>query len=122
MLSSSHAGRHEPGRSLSMRKLITIFVLAVSAALLAGCGGDCGNVPSHAVAKVGDQTITKAQFDQLINQAKKSYAGQKRPFPKPGSTEYNQLKNQAVGYLVQRAEFAQEADDMGIKISDKQIN
>src|SRR5204862_5256315 len=73
-------------------------------------------------AKVGDQTITKAQFDQLINQAKQSYQSQKRPFPKPGSTEYDQLKNQAVGYLVQRAEFAQEADDMGIKISDKDIN
>lgn len=122
MLSSSHAGRHEPGRFLSMRKLITIFVLAVGAAILAaGCGGGNGNVPSDAVAKVGDETITKAQFDQLINQAKRSYKSQKRPFPKPGSTEYNQLKNQAVGYLVQRAEFAQEADDLGVNITDKQI-
>jgi parvulin-like peptidyl-prolyl isomerase len=107
-----------------MRKPILILVLSALAALLvAGCGGGGGNgnVPADAVAVVGNDTISKAQFDTLIAQAKKSYQSQKRTFPKPGSTEYEQLKQQAMQYLVQRAEFAQKANDLGVDISDKQI-
>jgi parvulin-like peptidyl-prolyl isomerase len=106
-----------------MRNRTLILVLAALVALLAaGCGGG-GNesVPSDAVAQVGDETITKAEFDQLLSQAKRSYSSQKRPFPKAGSPEYEQLKNQAVQYLVQRAEFAQKAKDLDVDISDKQI-
>jgi foldase protein PrsA len=107
-----------------MRKPVLILVLSVLFGLLAaGCGGGGGsaNVPSDAVAVVGDQTITKAQFDQLINQAKKSYSSQKRTFPKAGSTEYEQLKQQAMQYLVQRDEFAQKAKDLDVEVTDKQI-
>src|SRR5215211_3486504 len=106
-----------------MRYLTTTFLVAALAAVLAGCGGGGGgNVPGDAVAKVGDQTITQQQFDQLIDQARRSYKTQKRPFPKAGSEEYQALKNQAVQYLVQRVEFAQEADDLGIKVTDKDIS
>src|SRR5919112_4299628 len=98
-------------------KLI-LALTAVVALLAAGCGGgDGGSVPGDAVAQVGDTTITKGQYDQLLSQAKRSYQVQKRDFPKPGSPEYEQLKNQAVQYLVQRAEFAQEADDLGVDVS-----
>ena len=38
---------------------------------------------------------------------------QKRAFPKAGTPEYETLKNQAVQYLVQRAEFQQKADELG---------
>jgi foldase protein PrsA len=118
------AGRRDrPGFPTEMRNRSLILLLAALVALLAaGCGGGGDSVPSDAVAKVGDQTITQAQFQQLLSQAKKSYASQKRDFPKPGSAEYEQLKNQAVQYLVQRAEFAQKADDLDVKISDNQIN
>ena len=57
-----------------------------------------------------------------MDRAEKSYTAQKRPFPKPGTTEYEQLKGQAVTFLIQRAEFAQEADAMGIKITDDQVD
>src|SRR5436190_8183339 len=100
------AAAHSP-----MRYLISTLVLAALVAVLAGCGGGgsgSGDVPSDAVAKVGDQTITQEQFNQLLDQAKRSYESQKRPFPKPGTPEYQTLKNQAVAYLVQRAEFADE--------------
>jgi parvulin-like peptidyl-prolyl isomerase len=113
-----------PGFPTEMRTRSLTFLLVALlavAALAAGCGGS-DSVPSDAVATVGDQTITRAQYDQLLSQAKKSYAAQKRDFPKPGSAEYEQLKNQAVQYLVQRAEFAQKAKDLDINISDKQIN
>jgi hypothetical protein len=65
------------------------------------------------VAVAGTQQITKEQFTALMNRAKKSYDAQKRPFPKPGSTEYEQLKGQAITFLIQRAEYSQEADAMG---------
>jgi len=105
-----------------MRYLKLIVLLAALAAVLAGCGGSSSSVPSNAVAKVGDQAITQDQFNALIDQAKRSYKVQKRSFPPPGSTEFQTLKNQAMQYLVQRAEFAQEAKKLGINITDKQIS
>lgn len=103
-----------------MRYLKLTLLVATSAAVLAGCGSN-SKVPSGAVAKCGNQTITQDQFNSLVEQAKRSYKVQKRAFPKAGSTEYETLKNQAVGYLVQRCEFADEANQLGIKISDKQV-
>ena len=104
-----------------MRYLTTTLLLASLAAVLAGCGGS-GGVPSGAVAKVGKDTITQQSYNTLIDQAKRSYKVQKRPFPKAGSAEYKTLQNQAVQYLVQRAEFAQEASTLGITITQKQID
>ena len=111
-------------RRLSLLLLVPIALLALVAA---GCGGSSGgsssgSVPSDDVATVGDQTITKEDFDHLLNQAKQSYQQQKRTFPKPGTQQYEQLKQQAVQFLVQRAEFAQKASDMGISVSDKQVD
>ena len=90
--------------------------------MLAGCGSDKQSVPTNAVAVVGDETVTKAEFDKLIDQAKGSYKTQKRKFPEPGSQEYEALRGQAMQFLVQRAQFEQEADDLGIKISDEDVD
>ena len=108
-----------------MRHFKLIIVLAAAAALLvlAGCGsGGDASVPADAIATLDDEEIAKADFDRALDQAKRGYQARQTPFPKPGSPEYEQLKNQAVAYLVQRAEFEKEADDFGVKISDKQIN
>jgi foldase protein PrsA len=107
-----------------MRTRITLFLpLALCLALLAtGCGGSGSTkVPSDAVAKVGGETITKAEFDSVISRAKKGYKAQKRPFPAVGTPEYQQIKQSAMSFLVQRAELEQKAHDYGIKITDKQI-
>jgi parvulin-like peptidyl-prolyl isomerase len=104
-----------------MRYLTTTFLVAALAAVLAGCGGGGGKLPSSAVAKVGGQTITQTQFADLLAQAKKSYQTQKRPFPKAGTPEFQTLKTQAVQYLVQRVEFQQEADKLGVTVSDTEI-
>jgi parvulin-like peptidyl-prolyl isomerase len=118
------AGQLRPGFSSEMRKNTLILLLvAIVALLAAGCGGGGnGDVSKDDVAVVGDQEITRAQFDQLLSQAKKSYATQKRQFPKAGTPEYEQLKNQAIQYLVQRAEFSQKAGDLDIDVSDKQVD
>jgi parvulin-like peptidyl-prolyl isomerase len=104
-----------------MRYLPTTFLVAALAAVLAGCGGGGGSVPNDAVAKVSGQTITQTQFDHLLEAAKRSYKSQKRPFPKAGTPEYQTLKNQAVQYLVQRVEFEQEADKLGVTVTDKDV-
>ena len=96
------------------------------------CGASCGprrlrrrrrrgSVPGDAVAKVDGTTITQQQFNDLLDQAKRTYKTQKRKFPDAGRPSTRRLKNQAVQYLVQRVEFAQEADKLGVKVTDKEI-
>jgi parvulin-like peptidyl-prolyl isomerase len=105
-----------------MRKLRSLLPLALFLALVAAaCGGSSTKVPGDAVARVGGDTITKAQYDAVIARARKGYKTQKRPFPAAGSPEYQQIKQSAMQFLVQRAELEQKAKDYGIKISKKQI-
>ncbi len=99
------------------------IVVAVLALVAAGCGGGGDdNVPSNAIAVVGDEQISRAEFDALMGQAKRSYQQQQRAFPKPGTPQYNQIKTQAVQFLVQRVEFEQKANELGIKVTDKQVD
>jgi foldase protein PrsA len=102
------------------------FVLPIAcvALLAAGCGGGGGaaKLDSGDVAVVGGQHVSKDQFRALMGRAEKSYAAQKRKFPKPGTRDYENLKGQGVDFLVQRAEFEDEAANMGIKVSDKKVD
>ncbi len=103
------------------RSILLAFCVLVL--VVAGCGGtSTATLNSNDAAVVGSKAVTKDQFQSLMNRAQKSYESQKRPFPKPGSTEYEQLKGQAVTFLIQRAEFEQEAETMGIKITDDKVN
>ena len=106
-------------------RFLSIPLAVVFAALvLVGCGGSDGSkdVPSDAVAVVGDQEISKAQFDALIAQARASAKQQKRDFPKAGTPEFKNLQTQGLDYLVRRAEFEQKADDLDVKVSEKQVD
>jgi parvulin-like peptidyl-prolyl isomerase len=108
---------------MNPRRAIPLLLAALAGVVvLAGCGSDKESVPTNAVAVVGDETITKAEFDKLIDQAKGSYKTQKRKFPEAGSQEYEALRGQAMQFLVQRAQFEQEADDLGIKVSDEDVD
>ncbi|MFN2627677.1 MAG: peptidylprolyl isomerase [Gaiellaceae bacterium] len=105
-----------------MRRLLPIFLLA---ALAAGCGGGSSapkSVPGDGVAVVGDQTISKQEFNALLGQAKTSFVKQKRPFPKAGSQQFKALQDQAIQYLVQRAEFEQKAKDLGVSVTNQQVD
>ena len=113
------------------KTLLLIACIAALALAASGCGGGGGKkkVPANAVAVVGGVTIEQAQFDALMDQAKRSYKQQKseefpngRPFPAVGSPEYNQLKQQAMQFLVQRAQFAQKAEELDVEVTDKQVN
>lgn len=106
-----------------MNKVKFLAPIILCAALLAGCGGGGGSASpqSNDVATAGTVHITKAQFTALMDQAKRSFAQQGRQFPKQGTTEYETIKSQAVTLLIQQAERAAKANEMGIKISDKDI-
>ena len=56
-----------------------------------------------------------------LAQAKCSYTLQKRPFPKAGSPEYVAIQQQILQSLVQRAELAQKAPGLGVKVTDAQV-
>jgi parvulin-like peptidyl-prolyl isomerase len=105
-----------------MRRVL-LFAFASLALLAAGCGGtSTASLSSDDVAVVGSEHITKYQLNSLLDRAKKSYDAQKRVFPKPGSTEYEQLKGQAVTFLVQRAEIDEQASQNGIDVSDAKVD
>ena len=109
-----------------MRRVFSTVFLALGLAVFAvACGSDDGgsdSVPSNSVAVVGDQSIPKSEFDDLITYAKRSYDAQKRPFPKVGTPEYVQLRDQAMRFLIQRTQFEVKADDLDIDVSDESVD
>jgi parvulin-like peptidyl-prolyl isomerase len=100
--------------------LLAAAALAALTLVAAGCG-DTDEVPADAVAVVDGTAITKASLEELMDRAEKSYTAQQREFPKAGTQEHKSLQDQAVAYLVQREEYANEADELGIEISDDEI-
>ncbi len=105
-----------------MKRSLALAAAALAAVTLvaAGCG-DSDEVPADAVAVVDGSSITRASLDDLLARAKKSYVAQKRSFPKAGTSDYQTLQTQAVAYLVQREEYAREAEKLGIQVKDTQI-
>jgi len=106
-----------------VQKLYALILSLCALSLgVAACGSDDGNVPDGAVAVVGDQEISKAEFDALMHRARSAYEQRKTPFPKTGTPEYKALQTQAMQYLVQQAKYRQKADDLDVKVSDKEID
>jgi parvulin-like peptidyl-prolyl isomerase len=108
-----------------MKKVIVAAILLgllASAVAFAACGGN--DVPAGAIASVGDATVTQAQFDEIWAQAKAQYASQDGapPFPKEGTTQYDQLRASIVNYLVQNELIKQQAADMKISVTQKQLD
>jgi parvulin-like peptidyl-prolyl isomerase len=111
-----------PTFGIHMRLRITFLVLLGALGLIAaGCGSGTKSVPADAVAVVGNTTITKTQFNFLLEGAKRTYAARKTPFPKVGTTQYKSLQDQAMQYLVQETELEQKAKDMGVAVTDKDV-
>jgi foldase protein PrsA len=111
--------------SSHIRRNSSLLLLALIAALaLAACGGggtSSADVPDGAVAVVGDKTVTKEEFDKLIEQQKKSAEAQKQDFPAPGTAEYEALKATVVKGLVEQKEWELEGEAMGVEVTDQEI-
>jgi foldase protein PrsA len=105
-----------------MRRLLIALVALSLAVALAGCGSSKVSVPDGSAAQVGDRSIAKTRVDSLLENAKASYAAQKKTFPKAGSAGYKTLREQALAYLVQAAMFEEQASEMGIDVTQKQVD
>jgi foldase protein PrsA len=108
-----------------MKKVIVAAVLLgllAATFLLAACGGN--SVPAGAIATVGDATVTQEQFDQIWAQAKAQYASSEGapPFPKEGTADYDRIKASIINYLVQNELIKQQAADMNVSVTDKELN
>jgi len=107
-----------------MKHLRLVPILALVAVFAAACGSSDSapkSVPSDAIAVVGSDTISKDEYNQVLAQAQRSYAAQKKPFPKAGTQVYGALRAQIIQFLVERSEYSQKAKDLGVKVSDKDI-
>jgi foldase protein PrsA len=106
---------------MRLRLLLTLAPFAALA--LAGCGGSSG-VPSNAVAVVNkcDASITKNDYNQVLNQARVNYQRNKQKFPAPGTQESKQVQNQIISYLVLREGYICEGKDMDVDVSNDEID
>jgi parvulin-like peptidyl-prolyl isomerase len=126
MLYSTRAGQRDETAAdgaVFMTRIATILLVALTALALAACGGgDDETVPADAVAVVSGEPIAKADFDALMRRAEAGAKAQGRKFPAAGSPEYAQLKRQAIEILTQREEYEQEAKDLGIEVTDEDVD
>jgi foldase protein PrsA len=109
-------------RKLLLLVLTLSVAAAGSSAALARRTDDQPVVPPDAIALVAGEPLPKADFDRNLARAKRSYAQTKRSFPKPGTAAYWRLRDQLVRFLVQRVEFRQKAAQMGIAVTDAQVD
>jgi parvulin-like peptidyl-prolyl isomerase len=108
---------------MKLSRIGSVLVVLALALVIAGCGGkSTAKLSAQDVAVVGDAKISKQQFDDLMATAVASYKQQGKSFPKQGTTEYASIKSQAMTLLVQETEREQKAEDLGIEITDKQID
>ena len=105
-------------------KLLRISLALVGSAFVlvsAACGGG-ESIPGDAVAVVDGTAIPRSDLDALISQARKTYEAQEQEFPKAGTPEYQNVQTQYVKYLVQLEEFGKEAEELGIEVTDKDVD
>jgi parvulin-like peptidyl-prolyl isomerase len=107
-------------------RLIALLAALVLALALAACGGgseedSSSEVPDDAVVLVGDMEVAKAEYDQLLAQARRTFKDRKQPFPKTGTQEFEQLKQAIVRSLVEEAQFAIGAEELGVEVSDEEV-
>jgi parvulin-like peptidyl-prolyl isomerase len=100
-----------------------LFILLFAVfAIAQGIGNP--SVPSGAVALVEGVpsdvgTITEKEFRHQLAQAAAS--GQVKPVPKPGDEKYDELKETALGELLDSVWIQGQAEEMGISVSDKEV-
>jgi foldase protein PrsA len=108
-----------PGASTPMTlRILAATTILLAALTAAGCGGGSAKVGSSDIAVVCGRHISKADYALLFKQEKASLQGK---VPKVGTTQYEQMKQQLVKILAQKAAYQKKADDLGIKVSDKEV-
>jgi parvulin-like peptidyl-prolyl isomerase len=127
MLSSMGAAQHEAlfyDCSVTLRRLIPLLATLVAlTGVVAACGGaGAASLPSGVLAEVNGEPVTRAQLDRVLEQVEAGYKANKKTMPSAGSAEYDQIRTNALNYLVQRVEYTQQAKDLGLKASDAELD
>jgi parvulin-like peptidyl-prolyl isomerase len=109
---------------MEMKTRLPFLLLSTAlVALLAGCGGGgTPQVSADAIAQVGSTPITKASFNALMSVACARYKAQGQPCPKVGTPTYSSIRDSAVSFLVQQEELAQEAQKLGVSVTQQDLN
>lgn len=108
---------------MTLARITSTMLLAALALAASACGGgDSESVPSGSIAVVDGTEISKEDLDELIAQAKRGYESQKQEFPKAGSPEYQSIQTQYVAYLVELEQFRQAADELGVSVTDEDVD
>lgn len=100
-----------------------VFVLLfLGFAIAQGLGSP--SVPSGDVAKVQDvpeelATVSQEEFDHVMAQ-QVAQAKLKKP-PAPGSKKYEEMMEKAMGELLDQIWIKGEAEELGVKVTDKQV-
>lgn len=118
-------GRDRAGRRQRLGLILfgALFVLLfVVFAVAQGIGSP--SVPSGDVAmveSVPDEfgNVSQEQFDHAIEQ--QVAQAKLKKAPEPGSKKYEEMKNTALGELLDQIWIKGEAEELGIKVTDKQV-
>jgi foldase protein PrsA len=104
------------------KRLFIVLALVLLTGALAACGGTSKKaVPTDAVALVDGQSITKVQFNSVMDATAKVAKANKQTPPKAGTTAYKQVQDRVMAFLVQLDELAQKGSGLGITVTDKQV-
>jgi SurA-like N-terminal domain len=113
--------------SAILRNRRLAFLVVCCAALVgvaAGCGGSSSSdVPKDAIAVVNGHPVSQAQFDQAISQYNRSAKKAGQQAIECCSDAWKvAVQTKIVPYLVQRAEFEQQAKKLGVVVTPKDID
>jgi parvulin-like peptidyl-prolyl isomerase len=102
-------------------RIAPLLLVALLAALAAaGCGGS-NAVPSNAVATVDGQAITLADFNREVDLEQRIAKASKQSFPKRGTTQFNERKQQIIQLLVEKKAYEIKAKQAGVTVTDAQV-
>jgi foldase protein PrsA len=107
-----------------MRRFFLVLLPLPLLLIAAACGGGGGgsSLSSGDAAVVDGEHITQADLDHQMQEAACRYKLQKKTFPKPGSSDYQALRQQIVQVLVQRAQLDQQAPSLKVSVTAKQVD
>lgn len=103
------------------RPPIVRTMLAVTAATLIAVG--CGDgVPRKSICGVYGDGISRSDFEQAIDRARRVQAARKLPFPAAGTGERAALEQAIVDELIGRKLEEREADRADIEVSGREVD
>ena len=110
---------------LSASLAAAVLALSLGASACGGGGGSGtsgGSLASGIVASVAGDEITQAELDEVIAQAQDRLESQGQRIPAAGSQEYQAFQQNALAYLVQKAQFEQQAEELDVTVTDKEVD